>query len=193
MEFLRPGFRMLPQQSKFATEPVGPLRLPTHDDDPGCRWRGVHPSRAVPANAVHTGLCSAVAPRGDHAAIHRITPHRFCPCIPIVGTRSTSPLSALCRVCSPTHRRHSELPIFGTLPSPAIGTDHTILIDIRAHPFYTRAQNSSWFHSLRASSRTPPGGCPFPTTAAFNGKGDVDDGRSSLCSCLETQPGLKNV
>jgi hypothetical protein len=89
--------------------------------------------------------------------------------------------------------RHPDVPAFGASSLPDYGTDHTILIDTRAQPFYTRTQNSSWFHSLRTSSRTPPGGCPFPTTAAFNGKGGVDEGRSSLCSCLETQPGLNNV
>jgi hypothetical protein len=37
IEWLSPGFRMLPQTSTGATAPVGPLRLPTHADDPGSR------------------------------------------------------------------------------------------------------------------------------------------------------------
>src|SRR4029453_13678905 len=79
---------------------------------------------------------------------------------------------------------HLDVPAFGASSLPDYGTHYPILIDTWAQPFYTRAQNSSWFHSLRASSRTPPGGCPSPTTATFKGKGGVDDGRSSLCSCL---------
>src|SRR4051812_25602085 len=52
---------------------------------------------------------------GNPHAIRRISPHRFCPELPILGTRIISPPSALCQARSPAHRRHSVLPTLGTL------------------------------------------------------------------------------
>jgi hypothetical protein len=60
--------------------------------------------------------------RGYHSALRRIIPHPSRRRIPILGTRSLSPDSALCRTRSPPHPRHSVLPIFRTLPSPTIRT-----------------------------------------------------------------------
>src|SRR6266850_1977939 len=51
-------------------------------------------------------------------ALHRTTPHRFCPYIPILGTHSISPPSALFRAHSPTHPRHSVVLTRSTTPSP---------------------------------------------------------------------------
>jgi hypothetical protein len=164
--------------------------------------RQAHDLSTIPPLAAlcHTPTCVSPCP-----AVHPLDPpHHSSPFLPMYPHRrhplhvpAFGTLPGMFPYPSPAlgaaDPRHSDVPAFGASSLPDDGTDHTILIDTRAQPFYTRAQNSSWFHSLRASLRTPPGGCPFPTTAAFNGKGDVDDGRSSLCSCLETQPGLKNV
>jgi hypothetical protein len=63
--------------------------------------------------------------------IHRTIPHRFCPELPILGARSLSPDSALCRARSPTHRRHSVVLTLGTpmyppsAPHPSLTTAPT--------------------------------------------------------------------
>jgi hypothetical protein len=66
------------------------------------------------------------------AAIHRTTPHRVRPAIPILGTRSPSQDSVLFPACL----RHMPIPIFGTY--------HTILIDIPSLVPYTRVYSPSW-------------------------------------------------
>jgi hypothetical protein len=68
---------------------------------------------------LRTAIYARVSTLDQDPAMH---PHSFPPYLPILGTRIISPPSALSQACSPPHRRHSVLPIFGTLPSPAIGT-----------------------------------------------------------------------
>jgi hypothetical protein len=53
--------------------------------------------------------------------IHRTTPHRFCPCIPILGARSASPTSALYRARTFPHLRHPAVLLSSTclIPGPS--------------------------------------------------------------------------
>jgi hypothetical protein len=82
------------------------------------------------------GLC-VLNPHSNH----RITPHHFCPGVPILGTYSASSPSALL----PPRSRYLSVSIFGT--------SRTILVDSSRQPPYTCVGSSFRVAYLNSSER----------------------------------------
>jgi hypothetical protein len=106
-----------------------------HEASPGQHLRPqTNPPSSTPAIVTTATIALTAATRETDIAIRRTTPHLCYPCIPILGTCTTSPPSALFRARPSPHRRRFS----GRGYLPVFGTCRTILIDTPSQPLYTR-------------------------------------------------------
>src|SRR6266550_6618313 len=75
------------------------------------------------SHAPRSGFCFA-----NPSPIRGTTPHPSRPELPILGTHSISPTSALFPALSPTHRRHSLVLTLGIWQHPFPAPDHSLTV-----------------------------------------------------------------